>query len=121
MKSSYRTRCVLALAAIGILAGAPALAAQDPEKAAAKAAAKALKREAFLAGKAASKRAPVVQPKTESESLATRRVLAEGIVEMQLPEDRMVELVEIRRPDGTVFVGHRGDEAPAHTAERARQ
>ena len=108
---------MLALAAIGILAGAPALAAQNPEKAAAK----ALKREAFLAGKAASKRAPVVQPKTETESVATRRVLAEGIVEMQLPEDRMVELVEIRRPDGTVFVGHRGDEAPAHAIERARQ
>lgn len=121
MKSTNRTRCLLACAAFGILAGAPALAAQDQDKAAEKAAAKAQKREAFLKGQASSKIRPVVQPKTEKEALATKRVLANGIVEMQLPEDRMLEVVEIKRADGSVVVGHRGDDAHARVVEEARQ
>ena len=114
-------RRLLVLAVIGIVISAPALAAQDPDKAAAKAAAKEARRAAFLNGAPSSKARAVVQPKTESEAVAAQRVVSAGIVEMQLPEDRMLELVEIKHADGSVSVGHPGDEARAKNIEEAVQ
>ena len=44
-----------------------------------------------------------------------RRVAAYGIVELELPEDRMVDLVAVRHADGTVTYQHlaEGESLPA--------
>jgi hypothetical protein len=63
----------------------------------------------FVRGKSNTRAARVTPPKNEREALATRRVTASGIVEMQLPEDRMVNLVAVRRADGSVALVHQGE------------
>lgn len=109
-----RKTSALAIAVLGIVAIAGAQAAQPADVAAKK----ELRRQAFLQGKAASKVAPQKQPRDEREALATRRVTQSGIVEMKLPEDRMLELTAIRRPDGTIDVGHHALDG-AHAHDRA--
>ena len=48
--------------------------------------------------------------------------LANGIVEMQLPEDRIVNLAAVRRADGSVAVGHVDlDAADAHVHVAPKQ
>lgn len=106
-----RKTSALAIAVLGVVAIAGAQAAQPADVAAKK----ELRRQAFLQGKAASKVVPQKQPRNEREALATRRVTQSGIVEMQLPEDRMLELTAVRRADGTIAVGHQAlDGAHAH-------
>lgn len=112
MRTTQRVCCLAACMAAGILVMAPAMAAQDQNKAAEKAAAKAARKAAFLRGDASTRAKPVVPPRSEREAVAAKRVLANGIVEMHLPEDRMLELVAVKQADGTVVVGH-GDAAPA--------
>ena len=102
MTTLPRKTCALAIAVLGILAIAGAQAAQPADVAAKK----ELRRQAFLQGKAASRVVPQKQPRNEREALATRRVTNSGIVEMKLPEDRMLELTAIRRADGSIDVGH---------------
>ena len=60
----------------------------------------------FVRGNENSKAKRVAPPKTEQEAIARKRVTAQGVVELQLPEDRMVNLVAVRGADGTV-VGYR--------------
>lgn len=69
----------------------------------------------FVRGNATSKAKRVTPPSTEQEAVATRRVAARGIVELQLPEDRMVNLVAVRHADGTVTYQHlaEGESLPA--------
>jgi hypothetical protein len=102
MTNLPRKTCVLATAVLGVLAIAGAHAAQPADVAAKK----ELRRQAFLQGKAASKVLPQKQPRNEREAMATRRVTPSGIVELKLPEDRMLELTAIRRADGSIDVGH---------------
>jgi hypothetical protein len=46
-------------------------------------------------------------------------VISADIVEMQLPEDRIVNLAAVRRADGSVAVGHVDlDAAGAHVAPK---
>ena len=73
----------------------------------------------FVRGNENSKAKPVVQPKTEQAAIATKRVAARGIVELQLPEDRMVNLVAVRQADGTVTYQHlaEGDSLPAQNTQ----
>lgn len=74
----------------------------------------------FVRGDAASRAAPVVLPQSEREALAERRVISADIVEMQLPEDRIVNLAAVRRADGSVAVGHVDlDAAGAHASHVA--
>lgn len=63
----------------------------------------------FVRGNENSKGARVAPPKTEQEAVARKRTTARGVVEMQLPEDRMVNLVAVRNADGVV-VGYRHQE-----------
>lgn len=60
----------------------------------------------FVRGSANTKKARVVQPRTEKEAIATRRQVEPGIIEMQLPEDRMVDLVGVRQADGSLRYEH---------------
>ena len=60
----------------------------------------------FVRGNENSKARRVTPPKTEQEAIARKRVTARGVVELQLPEDRMVNLVAVRDADGMV-VGYR--------------
>ncbi|MEO5629385.1 MAG: hypothetical protein ABIQ62_06420 [Thermomonas sp.] len=93
---------VIALAVASSVFCAQALAAQPQSNIEKKAA----KRAAFLRGDASTKAPRVQQPKTEAEAVAAKRVLAGGIIELQLPEDRMLELTAIKRADGTIEIGH---------------
>ena len=63
----------------------------------------------FVRGNANTKQARVVQPKNEEEAMATRRLVEPGIIEMQLPEDRMVNLVAVRQADGSLRYEHLGE------------
>lgn len=65
----------------------------------------------FVLGAASSKAKPKVLPKTESQAIATKRVVRAGVIAMELPEDRMMNLVATRRADGTMQIGH--EESPA--------
>ncbi len=69
----------------------------------------------FVRGHANSKAQRVTPPKTEQEAIESRRITAQGIVELQLPEDRMVNLVAVRHADGTVTYQHlaEGESLPA--------
>jgi len=88
----------IGLAAVCGLACASALAA-NPQGAK-----KGLYRSAFVRGDASSKARPHVAPRSEREAVARKTYLANGIVAMELPEDRMVNLVAVRQPDGSVVM-----------------
>jgi hypothetical protein len=114
MKAVIRATAVL-LAAGGV-AAVPVMAAQPAEKANEKAA----KRAAFLRGDAATRKQPQVQPSNEQEALRTRRQVAPGVIEMKLPEDRMLNLVLVRHADGTSEIVHEPlDGAPASRKQEA--
>ena len=66
----------------------------------------------FVRGNENTKAKRVAPPRTEQEALAKKRFAAHGIVELQLPEDRMVNLVAIRHADGTVTYQHVADGEP---------
>ncbi|WP_189455108.1 hypothetical protein [Cognatilysobacter bugurensis] len=65
----------------------------------------------FVRGNANTKAPRVELPKTEAEAIAERRMTSAGIIELQLPEDRMVNLVQVKRADGTVVFAHQSDDA----------
>lgn len=69
----------------------------------------------FVRGNENSKAKRVTPPRTEQEAIASKRVAARGVVELQLPEDRMVNLVAVRHADGTVTYQHlaEGESLPA--------
>ena len=69
----------------------------------------------FVRGNENSKAKRVTPPRTEQEAIASKRVAVGGIVELQLPEDRMVNLVAVRHADGTVTYQHlaEGESLPA--------
>lgn len=93
-----------------LLAGTATVMAAQPPGSVEK---KAAKRAAFLRGDATTKAAPVKQPKTEAQAVSAQRVVTGGIVETQLPEDRMLELTAIKRADGTIEIGHNDLDAAA--------
>ncbi len=62
----------------------------------------------FVLGAASSKVKRHVAPNTEREALAKKRVVRAGVIEMELPEDRMVNLVAVPGPDGRMRVVHEG-------------
>jgi len=66
----------------------------------------------FVRGKENTKAKRVTPPRTEVEAVAQRRFTRQGIVELQLPEDRMVNLVAVRHADGTVTYQHVADGEP---------
>lgn len=71
----------------------------------------------FVRGNENSKGKRVAPPKTEQEAVARKRVTAQGLVELQLPEDRMVNLVAIRNADGTMSYRHQdGNATPVEQA-----
>lgn len=63
----------------------------------------------FVRGNENSKGKRVAPPRNEQEAIARKRVTQRGVVEMQLPEDRMVNLVAVRNAEGVV-VGYRHQE-----------
>lgn len=69
----------------------------------------------FVRGNENSKAKRITPPKTEQEAIANARVAARGIVELELPEDRMVNLVAVHHADGTVTYQHlaEGESLPA--------
>lgn len=109
MKASRKSHLLLAGAAL-CAASLTALAAPPPGK--------GPKRELadFVRGQENTKAPRVELPRNEAEAVAERRMTAAGIVEMQLPEDRMVNLEKITRADGTVTYAHRADDAQDATA-----
>ncbi len=104
MRRTIHLRRLLPAAAIGVifLAGTTVQAAQPADKAAEKAA----KRAAFLRGDASSKGKRVVMPRTESEAVAAKRVLPAGVVEIPVPEDRLMNVYAVKRADGTYTTSH---------------
>lgn len=70
----------------------------------------------FVLGQAQSKAAKVSVPLNEREAIAEREVLPSGIVVMELPADRMVDLVRVVRADGTAEILH-GDSSSAQKQE----
>lgn len=109
--SKPHLNCLLALVAAGILAGAPALAAQN-DKAAEKAAEKAARRAAFLRGDDSTKGKPAVLPRTMAEAAALKRTLPNGIVEIPMSEDLMSHTTAKKRADGSIVAGHGGHAEP---------
>jgi hypothetical protein len=107
---------VLGIAVACSLASAAAIAATPID--AGKGGDQGLRRSAFVRGDAASKVKPHKAPKTEREAVAAKQVVAHGIVAMELPEDRMVNLVAIQRPDGSIEIGHEAVDAPAPAAAK---
>ena len=69
----------------------------------------------FVRGNENSKAKRVTPPENEQEAVVNRRVAAYGIVELELPEDRMVNLVAVHHADGTVTYQHlaEGESLPA--------
>lgn len=72
----------------------------------------------FVLGAASSKAKAVAAPKTHQQSLATKRYVRSGIVSYQLSEDRMVNLVQVRRADGSAETR---EETHAHSAPAAME
>lgn len=110
MSYIHRTRCLLVLAAVGVLVGAPALAAQSTDKAE-KSAEKAARRAAFLRGDASTKGKPAVLYRTMAEAARHKRVLPNGMVEIPMSEDLMLHTSPEKRADGSLVAGH-GHAAP---------
>ena len=81
------------LASASVMAADPATAGNGAKK--------GLYRSAFVRGDASSKAKRHVAPRTEREALARKTLAANGLVSMELPEDRMVNLVQVRRADGS--------------------
>ena len=75
----------------------------------------------FVRGNENSKSKRVAPPKTEQEAIARKRVTAQGQVELQLPEDRMVNLVAVRNADGVVVGYQHEAEGDAHPVPAALQ
>lgn len=98
MQARQRLILIGVMAACG-LASASAMAA-DPANAG-NGAKKGLQRTAFVRGEPSSKVKRHVAPRSEREALAKKTYAANGIVGFELPEDRMVNLVQVRRPDGS--------------------
>lgn len=71
----------------------------------------------FVRGNENTKAKRVVPPRTEQEAVAKRRLATHGIIELQLPEDRMVNLVAVRHADGTVTYQHVADGEPMPTQQ----
>lgn len=90
-----------------------AQAAQPPSKA------KEVRLTPFVLGAASSKAKPHVSPKNEAQALATKRYVRAGVISMELPEDRAVNLVQLRNPDGSTRIVEEavGAAAPAAPAE----
>lgn len=81
---------------------------------------KGLYRSAFVRGDASSKAKRHIAPRNEREALARKTYAANGILAMELPEDRMVNLVAVRRPDGSLELREEAD-APATLQAAAAQ
>lgn len=58
----------------------------------------------FVLGAASSKAKLHVSPKNEQQAIATKRVVRAGVIAMELPEDRAMNLVAVRRTDGTTEI-----------------
>lgn len=101
------------LASGGLLAATPTDAGNGGNK--------GLQRSAFVRGDAASKVKRHKAPKTEREAVAAKQVVAHGIVAMELPEDRMVNLVAIKRADGSIEIGHEEVDAKSAPSVAAQE
>ena len=121
MSTVGRKISIIGIAAACGLASASAAAAGPTD--AGKGEKKGLYRTAFVRGDASSKAKRHVAPRNEREALARRKVLANGVVTIELPEDRMVDLVAVRRADGSIVIGHADEHAdlPATAKEAARE
>lgn len=65
----------------------------------------------FVRGKPNTKAPRIELPKTEAEAIAERRITSSGMLEIALPEDRMVNLVQVKRADGSVVFVHQAEGA----------
>ena len=72
--------------------------------------------EDFVRGKSNTRAARIVPPKTERQAIAQRRLAMAGIVELELPEDRMVDLVAVKRADGRTVLVHEDETAATRAA-----
>lgn len=88
-----------------------------------KTAIKELRLTPFVLGAASSKAKLHASPKNEQQALATKRVTRAGVIEMELPEDRAMNLVAVRRADGTTEIREElaGDAAPAAAQQEAHE
>jgi hypothetical protein len=90
-------------------------AAEAPSKA------KEVRLTPFVLGAANSKAKPHVSPKNEQQALATKRYVENGIISMELPEDRTVYLVQVRNPDGSTRIVEEMAGAPESKAPAATE
>lgn len=107
MKKSAIALRVLPGLLLGVCATAAVAGPQD---------ANVLSRTPFVLGEDSSMAAPAELPQTEDEAVAAQHEVADGIVAMELPEDRLLELVAVRRADGTLEISHQPVGAPMPVA-----
>jgi hypothetical protein len=101
------------LASASVLAADPANAGNGAKK--------GLYRSAFVRGDASSKVKRHVAPRNEREAVARKTYAANGLVGMELPEDRMVNLVQVRRADGTFELREEVEAPSAQQAAAAQE
>lgn len=95
-------RLTLMGAALGVCSSASAADATSQPST------KELRLTPFVLGEASSRAKRHAAPRTEKEALARKRIVRGGIIAFELPEDRMVNLVAVRRADGVMETMHEG-------------
>ena len=116
MSQTPRKHVLVAVAAIAGVGAVTAAIAQPPEFVRAE-----QQRKAFVRAEASSKASRPVQPATEAQAVQEMKVLPGGVIEIPLPEDRMLYVNRVVDAQGKVHVGHVEPRQSAHTHAPAPQ
>lgn len=114
MSRTHGKRALVAIAAIASAGAVLSASAQPPEFVRAE-----QQRKAFIRAESSSKAARPAQPETEAQAVAEKQLLPGGIIEIPLPEDRMLYMTRTVDAQGRVHVGHAETEASGHTHRHA--
>ena len=101
MSLNHHKRVLVAVAALTGLGAVAVASAQPPDFVRAE-----QQRKAFVRAQASSKAPAPAQPANEAEAIREMKVLADGIIEIPLPEDRMLYTRRVVDAQGKVHVGH---------------
>lgn len=109
MSPNHYKRVWVAIAAISGIGAMTTAFAQPPEFVKAE-----LQRKAFVRAQASSKASRPAQPANEAEAVAQKKMVREGIIEIPLPEDRMLYTQRTVDAQGKAHVGHVESKSSAH-------
>lgn len=116
MSQTPRKHVLVAVAAIAGVGAVTAAIAQPPEFVRGE-----QQRKAFVRAEASSKASRPAQPATEAEAVQQMKVLPGGVIEIPLPEDRMLYVNRVVDAQGKAHVGHVEPRQSAHTHAPAPQ